>query len=38
MIVDVIACQPGDRLTDILEKQASGTQVGRSDVMSKEKT
>ena len=29
MIVDVIACQPGERLTDILEKQASGTQVWR---------
>ncbi|XP_070211492.1 ras GTPase-activating-like protein IQGAP1 isoform X2 [Littorina saxatilis] len=37
MIVDVIACQPGDRLTDILEKSASSPQEERHQVMVKKR-
>ncbi|XP_076443787.1 ras GTPase-activating-like protein IQGAP1 isoform X2 [Babylonia areolata] len=37
MIVDVIACQPGDRLTDILEKPCSSTQEEKHQAVVKKR-
>ncbi|KAK7450216.1 hypothetical protein BaRGS_00039964 [Batillaria attramentaria] len=37
MIVDVIACQPGDRLTDVLEKPCSASQEERHQALVKKR-